>query len=155
MAASSEASMTAGVRDAIEISAPAKDVFAVATDLASYPEWNSNITKVEILQRDDSDRPTKVWMEVDAKLKIISYTLDYDYSDAPRTLSWTLVDGDVRELEGSYAFDESGDVTQVSYEMRIDPGFFVPTLLRRQAERQIARAALEGLKARVESGMGP
>lgn len=147
--------MTAGVRDAIEISAPAKDVFAVATDLASYPEWNSNITKVEILQRDDSDRPTKVWMEVDAKLKIISYTLDYDYSDAPGTLSWTLVDGDVRELEGSYAFDESGDVTQVSYEMRIDPGFFVPTLLRRQAERQIARAALEGLKARVESGMGP
>ena len=147
--------MTAGVRDAIEISAPAKDVFAVATDLASYPEWNSNITKVEILQRDDSDRPTKVWMEVDAKLTIISYTLGYDYSDAPGTLSWTLVDGDVRELEGSYAFDESGDVTQVSYEMRIDPGFFVPTLLRRQAERQIARAALEGLKARVESGMGP
>ncbi len=147
--------MTAGVRDAIEISAPAKDVFAVATDFASYPEWNSNITKVEILQRDDSDRPTKVWMEVDAKLKVISYTLGYDYSDAPGTLSWTLVDGDVRELEGSYAFDESGDVTQVSYEMRIDPGFFVPTLLRRQAERQIARAALEGLKARVESGMGP
>jgi hypothetical protein len=96
MAASSEASMTAGVRDAIEISAPAKDVFAVATDLASYPEWNSNITKVEILQRDDSDRPTKVWMEVDAKLKIISYTLGYDYSDAPgrcRGRSWTVTSG--------------------------------------------------------------
>jgi hypothetical protein len=39
--------------------------------------------------------------------------------------------------------------------MRIDPGFFVPTLLRRQAERQIARAALEGLEARVESGIDP
>jgi hypothetical protein len=79
-----------------------------------------------ILQRDDSDRPTKVWMEVDAKLKVVSYTLGYDYSDAPGTLSWTLVDGDVKELEGSYAFDQSGDVTQVSYEMRIDPGSSFP-----------------------------
>jgi uncharacterized membrane protein len=147
--------MTDSVRDSIEIDAPANDVFAVATDFASYPEWNSNIKKVEVRERDDSGRPTKVWMEVDAKLKTISYTLGYDYSNAPRAFSWSLVDGDVKELEGSYAFDQSGDVTRASYEMRIDPGFFVPTLLRRQAERQIARAALEGLKARVESGIDP
>jgi ribosome-associated toxin RatA of RatAB toxin-antitoxin module len=147
--------MTDGVRDWIEISARANDVFDVATDFASYTEWNANITKVEIRQRDDSGRPTKVWMEVDAKLRTISYTLGYDYSDAPNAFSWSLADGDVKELEGSYAFEQSGDVTRVSYEMRIDPGFFVPKLLRRQAERQIARAALEGLKARVESGTGP
>lgn len=125
----------------------------MATDFASYPDWNPNITKVEVLDRDDSGRPTKVWMEVDAKLKTISYTLGYVYSDAPMALSWSLAD--VNELEGSYAFEQSGDVTLVSYDMRIDPGFLVPTLLRRQAERQIARAALEGLKSRVESGTGP
>lgn len=113
----------------------------MATDFASYPDWNPNITKVEVLDRDDSGRPTKVWMEVDAKLKTISYTLGYVYSDAPMALSWSLAD--VNELEGSYAFEQSGDVTLVSYDMRIDPGFLVPTLLRSQAERQIARAVLE------------
>jgi uncharacterized membrane protein len=99
--------MTDSVRNSIEIDAPANDVFAVATDFASYPEWNSNIKKVEVRERDDSGRPTKVWMEVDAKLKTISYTLGYDYSDAPRAFSWWLEDGDVTELKGSYAFDQS------------------------------------------------
>jgi hypothetical protein len=96
-----------------------------------------------------------MWMEVDTKLKTISYTLAYDYSDAPRAFSWSLADGDIKELEGSYTFEQSGVVTQVLYEMRIDPGFFVPALLRRQAERQIAHTALEGLKSRVESRIGP
>jgi uncharacterized membrane protein len=146
--------MTDGIQDSIEIDAPAKDVFSVAADFPAYPEWNANINKVEVRERDESGRPTKVWMEVDAKLKTISYTLGYDYSDAPRSFSWSLADGDVKELEGSYTFVESGDVTRVSYEMRIDPGFFVPKMLRRQAERQIARAALEDLKTRVEAGKG-
>jgi uncharacterized membrane protein len=147
--------MTDSVRDSIEISAPARDVFAVAIDFDSYPAWNSNISRVEVRSRDDSRRPTEVWMEVDAKLKTITYTLGYDYSDAPRSFSWSLVEGDVSELEGSYAFDESGDVTLVSYQLRVDPGFFVPKLVRRQAARQIARAALEGLKTRVESRARP
>jgi hypothetical protein len=147
--------MTDSVRDSIDIDASAKDVFAVAIDFDSYPEWNSNIKKIEVRSRDELRRPTEVWMEVDAKLKTITYTLGYDYSDAPRSFSWSLVEGDVTELEGSYAFDESGDVTRAFYQLRVDPGFFVPKLLRRQAARQIARAALEGLKTRVESRIGP
>jgi type I site-specific restriction endonuclease len=59
---------------------------------------------------------------------------------------------DVKELAGSYSFDEFDDVTEVTYEIAIDPGFPVPGLLKRQAERQIVKGALEDLKKRVESG---
>jgi uncharacterized membrane protein len=139
------------VKDSIDIAAPLETIFDVATDLESYPEWNSGIKEVEVRERDDRGRPSKVWMKVDAKLKVLEYTLGYDYANAPGSFSWHLIDGDVAELEGTYSFDEFEDVTEVGYEMRVDPGFPVPGFLKRQAEKQIARSALEDLKKRVES----
>jgi uncharacterized membrane protein len=139
------------VKDSIDIAAPLEVIFHVATDLESYPEWNSGIKEVEVRERDDRGRPSKVWMRVDAKLKVLEYTLGYDYTDAPASFSWHLIDGDITELEGTYSFDEFEEVTEVDYEMRVDPGFPVPGFLKRQAEKQIARSALEDLKKRVES----
>jgi ribosome-associated toxin RatA of RatAB toxin-antitoxin module len=139
------------VQDSIDIDASQDDVFAVATDFGAYPEWNPNIKRVEVKETDADGRPTKVWFEVDAKIKTIRYTLQYDYSSAPESFSWDLVDGDVKELSGSYSFDEFDEATEVTYEMTIDPGFPVPGFLKRQAERQIVKGALEDLKKRVES----
>ena len=142
--------MADSVSDSIDIAAPAEEIFAVATDLEKYPEWNANIKKVEVKDSDDEGRPTTVWMQVDAKIKTVSYTLAYDYSGAPDSFSWDLVDGDVKELSGSYEFDEFDDVTEVRYETTIDPGFPMPGMLRRQAQKQIVKGALQDLKKRVE-----
>jgi uncharacterized membrane protein len=139
------------VKDTIDIEASVDEIFGVATDLEAYPEWNANIKQVEVKETDDEGRPLTVWFEVDAKIKVLRYTLGYDYTDAPTGFSWDLVDGEVKELAGSYYFDDFGDVTEVTYEMRIDPGFPVPGFLRRQAEKQIVRGALHDLKKRVES----
>jgi len=139
------------VKDSIDVKATAEELFEAATDFDSYPEWNPNIKETRIEETDADGLPTKVWFNVDAKIKVISYTLSYDYSDAPESFSWTLDNGDVKKLTGSYTFDEFDDVTEVRYEMSIDPGFPVPGFLKKQAEKQIARAALEDLKKRVES----
>ena len=139
------------VRDTIDIEASVADIFDVATDFEAYPEWNANIKNVEVKERDDQDRATSVWFEVDAKVKVVSYTLSYDYSDAPDSFSWDLLDGDVKELNGSYSFDEFDDVTEVMYETAIDPGFPLPGFLKRQGEKQIVKGALVDLKKRVES----
>ena len=142
--------MADSVSDSIDIAAPAEEIFAVATDLEKYPEWNANIKKVEVKESDGDGRPTTVWMQVDAKIKTVSYTLAYDYSGAPDSFSWDLVEGDVKELSGSYEFDEFDDVTEVRYETTIDPGFPMPGMLRRQAQKQIVKGALQDLKKRVE-----
>ena len=142
--------MADSVSDSIDIEASAEEIFEVATDLAKYPEWNANIKKVEIKESDGEGRPTKVWMQVDAKVKTVSYTLEYDYSQAPETFSWSLVEGDVKELSGSYTFDEFDDVTEVRYETRVDPGFPIPGVIKRQAQKQIVKGALQDLKKRVE-----
>jgi ribosome-associated toxin RatA of RatAB toxin-antitoxin module len=143
--------MADAVKDNIDINATAAQIFEVATDLESYPEWNASIKRVEIKTTTEDGLPSKVWMEVDAKLKVITYTIGYDYTNAPESFSWSLIEGEVKELEGSYKFDEFDNVTEVTYEMKVDPGFPIPKLLKRQAEKQIARGALEDLKKRVES----
>ena len=143
--------MADSVSDTIDVKATTDQIFEVATDFEAYPEWNANIKSVEVRERDDEGRATHVWYEVDAKIKKLKYTLEYDYSDAPEAFSWKLVEGDVKELHGSYRFDEFDDVTEVQYETAIDPGFKVPGMLKRQAEKQIVKGALEDLKKRVES----
>lgn len=140
------------VKDSIDIEAPAQAIFEIATDYESYPQWQSNIERAEVKQLDGEGRATEVFFEVDAKIKKICYTLRYDYSDAPMGFSWELLEGDVKDLRGSYAFDEFDDVTEVVYEILVEPGFKVPGVLKRQASRQIVAGALRDLKKRVESG---
>jgi uncharacterized membrane protein len=143
--------MTERVQDNIDIEATAGDIFGVATDFESYPEWNANIKRVEVKETDGEGRATKVFYEVDAKVRVITYTLQYDYSNAPESFSWELLEGDPKELSGTYSFDEFDDVTEVTYETAIDPGFPMPGFLRKQAQRQIMKGALADLKKRVES----
>ncbi|MDQ3958411.1 MAG: SRPBCC family protein, partial [Actinomycetota bacterium] len=97
--------MADSIKDSVDVKASVDELFEVATDFEAYPEWNANIKKVEVKETDSEGRGTKVWYEVDAKVKTVRYTLAYDYSDAPRSFSWDLVDGDVKELRGSYTFD--------------------------------------------------
>ena len=142
--------MADSVSDTIDVKATTEEIFEVATDFEAYPEWNANIKKVEVRERDADGRAKLVWYEVDAKIKKLKYVLEYEYSGAPETFSWSLHEGDVKELRGSYRFDEFDDVTEVQYETAIDPGFKVPGMLKRQAEKQIVKGALEDLKKRVE-----
>jgi uncharacterized membrane protein len=142
--------MTERVQDNIDIEATAEDIFEVATDFESYPEWNANIKRVEVKDTDGEGRATKVFFEVDARVKVMTYTLQYDYSNAPESFSWDLLDGDPKELSGAYSFEEFDEITEVTYELAIDPGFPMPGFLRKQAQRQIMKAALTDLKKRVE-----
>lgn len=144
--------MAEKVKDSIDIKATAEEILEVATDFEAYPEWNANIKKVEVRETDEDGWPTQVWYEVDAKVKTVRYTLEYDYSNAPESFSWDLLEGDVKTLSGSYSFDEFDDVTDVTYELTVDPGFPVPGFMKRQAEKQITSTALKDLKKRVEGG---
>jgi uncharacterized membrane protein len=146
-----EAAVAFDVKDSIDIEATVDEIMDVASDFESYPDWNSEVKSVEVLERDGDGRPTQVAWKVDAKIKTVGYVLEYDYSDLPAGYSWQLVEGDVKHLTGAYSFDEFDDVTDVGYELTLDPGFPVPGLLRRQGERRLKEAALDGLKERVES----
>ncbi len=146
--------MAETVSDSIAIAAPVEDILAVVLDFASYPQWNRDVKEAEVLETDKHGRATLVRYRVDARVRVVGYTLAYDHSELPQRLSWSLTDGDLEDLQGSYAFAARDGITEVTYRLRIEPGFPLPSMLRRRAERRIIDGALAGLKARVEEDRG-
>jgi hypothetical protein len=81
----------------------------------------------------------------------VRYVLDYDFTDAPRGFSWSLVEGDMlRALDGEYGFTPDGDGTHVDYHLRIDLAIPLPGLIKRRASGIIVGTALKDLKRVVE-----
>ena len=127
--------------------------FAIVTDFERYPEWVPDVKEVAVLERDDHGRARIVSFRAGAFGRSAHYVLAYDYSEAPRALSWSQRDGDItRSLEGSYHFSEANDgSTEVVYSLSLDLRVPVPGFVRRRAEGNILHAALRDLKARVET----
>ena len=140
-----------GTVQRIEVSAPAQDVYEVALDLEAYPEWAAGVRSVEVTAEDEYGRPTTADFVIDAMIKELSYTLEYDF-DHDNGFSWKAIpNSDIKSLEGSYEFNDLGEGgTEVVYALRVDPAFSFPGFLRRQAEKQIVGTALRGLKKRTE-----
>lgn len=142
------------VTDSIDVHGTPADCVAVVTDFESWPEWEKNTKKVEILERDDMQRPTRVWFEFWTPVKHVPYTLGYDYSGLPQRMTFDLIEGEVAEYRGAFEFTQQegeAGTTRVTYEIGVHPGFPIPEMLRRQIQRQHARKVVKHIKETVES----
>ncbi len=137
----------------IEIDAAPEAVFAVASDLPTYPDWATGVRSVDVLETGPDGKALRAAFVVDGMVKEISYELVYSY-DEPARITWKAVPGpDIKEMDGSYTFNDLGDGrTEVVYALRAETAFTIPGFLRRQVEKQIVTTALRGLRKRVESG---
>ena len=137
------------------VTATPDQCFAVVSDLERYPEWAADIKQVTIESRDGEGRPTAVTFRAGAFGRSTSYTLSYDYSQAPDVLAWVQVRGDITsKLDGTYTFDPVGDgTTQVTYTLEVELRVPLPGFIKRRAQSRIMHTALEELRARVESSL--
>ena len=138
--------------DTITIEASPDAVWAIATDLERYPVWARDVKDVVITARDADGRPTQVEFRTSALGRSTHYTLQYDYSDAPAVLAWTMVKGDIqRSIEGAYRFEATNDGgTVVQYDLAIELVVPLPGFVKRRAERRILNAIKE-MKAYAEA----
>lgn len=136
-------------RESIVINRDAERILQVVADIESYPDWMPAFKTAEVLERDDQGRPKRAEFEVDARIKVVNYVLEYEYPD--KGVSWRKVDGNVKEIKGSYTLDEREGKTTVTYEYEIDAGFPVPGFLRKQGVKMMVSSALNDLKKRAES----
>lgn len=139
-------------KSTITIDAPIADVQKALFELDKYPEWSSQIKSSEALAHDDQGRITKVKMSIDAGMMKDRLTLDYDWSKAPSSLSFSLDEADLLTgMDGVYtikAIDE--DTTEVTYELEVALSMPVPAMMRQKAEKATIDAALSQLKTSLE-----
>src|SRR3954447_4556299 len=136
----------------IVIDAPAARLLEALLDFERYPDWAADIKDVEVLERDEAGRGNLVRYRAPAMGESARYTLTYDYSDVPNSMSWKLVEGSImRVLDGSYTFDAQDAGTLVTYHLEVDLIVPIPGFVKRRAEGKIMGTALRELKKRVES----
>jgi uncharacterized membrane protein len=137
----------------ITIEAPLADVQGALFALDQYPSWSSAIKSSEVVESDDQGRATKVKMTIDAGMMKDRVILDYDWSQAPGQLSFSLDDADLLTgMDGSYsikAVDE--DTTQVTYQLGVSLSMPIPAMMRQKAEKATIDQALAQLKAALEA----
>jgi ribosome-associated toxin RatA of RatAB toxin-antitoxin module len=139
--------------DSKEIPASIESCFEAVIDVESYPAWASDVRSVQVVERDDLERPLSVSFRTGAFGRSASYTLLYDYSDAPRSVSWSQIDGDITSrMDGRYSFEQgANDTTLVTYELLAELIVPLPSFVKRRAEVKIIRTALDDLADRVRS----
>jgi hypothetical protein len=143
--------MTETVSSDIHISAGPADVLAVLCDFEAYPEWARSVKAARIVERDADQRPSQVEFRVSpGPLPEVRYVLQYAYSDDG--IAWSYVEGDLKDVRGSYALHGEEGLTHVTYHLAIDPGRLpLPGFVKARAAREITRVALKELKRRVEA----
>ncbi|CAB4919607.1 unannotated protein [freshwater metagenome] len=137
----------------ITIDAPIAAVTDALFALDKYPEWSTSIKAAEALAHDDQGRITKVKMTIDAGMMKDRVILDYDWSQAPGRLSFSLDDADLLTgMDGAYIIAGiDDDSTQITYELAVSISMPIPAMMRQKAEKATIDMALAQLKANLEA----
>ena len=141
-----------GECQSVEIAATPQACFDALTDFERLPDWQGSVRDVEVLERDAQGRGTVVDYVVDARLKTVRYRLRQVY-DEPARLASEYLGGDFRDFCGEWRFEpvDGGRRTRVELDLRIDPGRFVPGVVRKAISDAVMRTALRDLKAHLEA----
>jgi len=137
--------------ESITVNAPPSTVFDVVVNFTDYPSWVNDVKSVTVLSSDDQGRASEVEFRAAAFGRSSTYSLKYDYSNAPESISWSQVHSDLTaKLDGTYRFTPSGDGTLVNYELEVDLVVPIPGFIKSRAASRIQQQALKELKAQAE-----
>lgn len=138
----------------LTVDAPPAQVLDVIADLAAYPQWNTEITGVEVERTLPGGRPGRARFRIASGGMTDEYVLDYTWADD--RVGWQLVaPSQLQKAQvGSYTLVPEGPGTQVRYELRLESRIPMIGAMRRTLEKRIVAGALQQLKRRVEE-VGP
>jgi uncharacterized membrane protein len=135
----------------VEIEAPIDTCFDAIVDYESFPAWQGAVVSTEVLDRHKDGLGKRVSLVVDAKVRKVSYTLDYRY-DRPNRIEWDFVEGDgINAADGHYLFESIGDErTRATYKFGLEVGIPLPGPVARRAHKSTLKGSVEDLKREAE-----
>lgn len=139
------------IQDSIDITGERQACVDVITDFEAYPSWQKNTRSTEVVERDEQGRGTRVRFVFKTPVKIVTYDVSYDWSQAPDKVVCNLIEGDISDWYESFQFTDTDGATRLDYEVRVHPGFPLPDIIRRQLQKQWAHQTLRHIKKTVEA----
>lgn len=135
----------------LEIEAPIDACFDAIVDYETFPRWQSAVEAVEVLDRQKDGLGRRVRLHVDAKVRVIDYTLDYSY-ERPTRIEWDFVEGNgMKDVDGAYTFEEvSPERTRATYRLGVEPGISIPGPVARRIHKQTLKRSVVDLKKEAE-----
>jgi uncharacterized membrane protein len=139
-------------KSTVIIEAPIADIQKTLSELDKYPDWSTQIKSAETLATDDQGRITKIKMSIDAGMMKDRVVLDYDWSQAPEKIIFSLEEADLlTSMDGAYTFKSiDAETTEVTYELGVSLSMSIPDMMRKKAEKATIDAALSQLKSHLE-----
>ena len=139
-------------KSTVTIEAPISDIQKTLSELDKYPEWSTQIKSAESLETDGQGRITKIKMSIDAGMMKDRVVLDYDWSQAPEKIIFSLEEADLlTSMDGAYTFKSiDSESTEVTYELGVSISMSIPEMMRKKAEKATIDAALAQLKSHLE-----
>lgn len=131
----------------VVIDAPLAQVQSALFEIENYPSWSSSIKKVEVIERDGENRITKAKLSIDAGVMKDRVVLEYNWSLAPATLSFSMQEADLlTQMDGAYSLKAiDGDSTQVTYELEVAVSLPVPAMMITKTQQTTIDNALKEL----------
>ena len=135
----------------VVVEASPQACFTALTDYERIADWQSTVKSCTVVARDREGRGREVDWTIDAKLRPISYRLQYTY-EAPHWIGCRYLGGDVDDLEAEYIFEDRGDgTTLATFSLRVEPGTWLPGKVVDMLNDQLMKRSLDDLKRHVES----
>ena len=142
------------VEVAIDVAAPARDVYELAKDQERFPQFMPDVESVTVIERRDDAIITR-WKTLVEEAPI-EWTEEDRFDDARTRIDYKLIEGDLDKFEGAWTFEETGDAT-THVVLGVEYDFGVPTLaeligptLQRKVQEN-SEMMLQGLKREAEA----
>jgi coenzyme Q-binding protein COQ10 len=145
------------VQNSIDIKGSLKEVYALAKDIYSYPEFMPDIKSIKVIERsEDGRRIVSEWAGIVREFRaVVQWTAEDIWDDETYTCKSSLVKSNYYTYEGQCKFIDLGDCTRVESEIEVDCDIprirkhvkgFVAKKMKQNLDNMLA-----SIKARVEA----
>lgn len=144
------------VSSSVEINGPVEQVYALAKDIESFPEFMPDLKSVKVVEKsEDGSRIVSDWVGIVKEFKtFVKWTEEDIWDEQARTCTFTLVKGDYSKYSGFWKFTDLGGKTRFDSEIEVEYdvpliGALIKGLIAKKMKDNIDNM-LAAIKSKVE-----
>lgn len=141
------------IENSILIDGDIEEVYEVAKDMESYPQFMENVVEVKVVNRGKNTTVTSWVAEVDGKR--LEWRERDLFDPENKHISYELIEGDLKKFTGEWQLEEKSECTQLRLTVDFDFGVsMLSSVINPMLKKKVisnSKAMLEAIKEEVEA----